>query len=541
MNQLLIGWIVQLLFALMVAGVGYSMPRFVLEKINWSQLIWLERLAAGAILVISILFFSGALIAVVPYGLRQFFSFAVILLLLLGSFLGLKQGAWRDLATSSSKQRIVAGSTLILAMSALAMAWLPVRLPTELIDGPYVIKQDLPAVRVQHISGTLPIDNAIPHVATEYLLRDIKFSTERPLMPGQEVSNRPIMVSFLILPWHAIIEMPPQQHEPLARFSYVGQFWPDFSKLLESSNSWAVSIALGSILNSLLLLIVGAWMVRQPFITDRLVTLFSMLALSSPYVLVQTFYTWPKSLAGFFIIYGYLSILRGFPIWISAVALGLAYWSHPYAVVYFMFFAIWLYCRTDKDGEIKLKWSERNFIKFIMVYVIVVLPWFVWTRLIARIPSDLVAQNLLQNGQRWVDFLWVRMVNFYTTFAPLYLQTYPFDVNAIFRSVSVNFTGAVGLLPVFILLHRLCINDKKNYKDVLIPLLLPGAALVAIFSNLAVPALHGLQPLVLLGLAAAVAHLAYFERSRYFFILLVAQVLGNLIIICRYIGALLSN
>jgi hypothetical protein len=535
MNNLLIGLIVQLLIYFMMLGVVYSLPGKLLNKLNWCHLIWIERLAIGAVYVIIIFFIGGAFIALMPHQFRTNISFIFILILLITSLIGLKRGGLHDMRASTSQQRIVAISTLVLSMLALAMAWLPVRLPTELIDGPYVIKQDLPAVRVQHISGTLPIDNAIPHVVSEYLLRDIKFSDERPLMPGQEVSNRPIMVSFLMLPWHAVIAMPPQQKEPLSRFSYVGQSWPDFSKLLNDPSSWAVSVAIGTQLNALLLLMAGAWLVRQEKNDTKVTWLFSLLALSSPYVFVQTFYTWPKSLAGFFIILAYVAILRGLPIAVSAVALGLAYWSHPYSIVYFICFAIWLISCFDKSDVSYVKFTERKFFKFILIFILVVMPWFVWTRLMVRIPSDLVTQNLIQHGQSWYDFIWVRVVNIYATFAPTYFQIYPFDASAIFRSMSVNFAGAVGVIPLFLLIQKFSIDENLN-DNVIYPLILPGILLVAVFSNLAVPALHGLQPLVVLGIASAVSYVPHSKISKLLFLFLIIQVVLNLMLFGRYIN-----
>jgi hypothetical protein len=515
MNYLLLGWSFQLLFALMIIGVGHAVSQYISKYMKWPELVWLERIAFGALIVIIVLFIGGVLITQLPYALRRIASFIFIALLLLNSLVALWLGGWRDLRTASIQQHIVATSTLGIAMMALSMAWLPVQLPNELIDGPYVVKKDLPAVRVQHISGTLPIDNAIPHVATEYLLRDISFAKERPLMPGQEVSNRPIMVSFLLVPWHAIVSMPPKQHESMPRFEYVGQSWPDFSVLLQDSNAWAVSVALGAALNSLLILIAGVWLVRQPFVGKRELILFALLAVSSPYVLVQTFFTWPKALAGFFIILGYFSIVRGLPVAIAGVAMGLAYWSHPYAIVYFIFFAVWLSLRgSNLDGQ-GLKLSMNYFVKFALIFALVVAPWFIWTRLILHIPSDLVSQNLSQGGQRWQDFLWIRIVNFYTTLAPTFLQIYPFNSNVIFRSMSVNFAGGLGLIPFLVLVHKIAKNGYSNFIDLALPLLLPGVALIAIFSNLAVPALHGLQPLILLGIASAIAHLPNLKFNRY--------------------------
>jgi hypothetical protein len=104
MINLLIGWIVQLLISFMMLGVVYSLPEKVLSKLNWSRLIWIERLALGALYVIIIHFICGVFIALLPYQFRPIIGFIFILILLIASFIGLKRGALYDMCASTSQQ-----------------------------------------------------------------------------------------------------------------------------------------------------------------------------------------------------------------------------------------------------------------------------------------------------------------------------------------------------------------------------------------------------------------------------------------------------
>jgi hypothetical protein len=458
--------------------------------------------------------------------------------LIVMSIAALRLGALAALLAAPVQQRLAAGAALLLALIALGLAWWPAQLPPVLIDGPYVVKQNLPAVRVQHISGALPIDNAIPHVASEYLLRSISFASERPLMPGQEVSNRPVLTSLVLMPWRALLPIPTEQVGQLPRFSYVGASWPDFSIFLQDHSAWAVSVAIGSALNALLLLAVGAWLTVDRRAGTSATLLFSLLALSSPYVLIQTFYTWPKALAGFFIVIAYIALRRGLSPLASGTALGLAYLSHPYAVAYAVGFGLWWLGRSTAGAEATTSRLKPP-AQFVVAVVVVVAPWFIWSRLWLQIPSDLVAQNLLQAGQRWIDFAWVRSLNLVATLAPLHLQIYPYEAAAVFRSASVNLCGAMGLIPALFLLRDWIKRPGYHLTVAAFPILLPALLLVAIFSGPAIPAVHGLQPLVVMGLATAVSGSDPVTRCRLILLGLIGQVVINLLLTGQYLAGIL--
>jgi hypothetical protein len=535
---LLLGWVLQLALAMAIATVGWMLAGWMVRRLSWSGLAWIEQLALGALIVIVLLAVGGVLMALVPFGVRRLIGLAVLAGVLVASVVGWRRGAWLALRSAPLAQRLAAGATLALAALALGLAWWPARLPSVLIDGPYVVKQDLPVVRVQHIGGTLPIDNAVPHVASEYLLRGISFGNERPMLPGQEMSNRPVLVSFVLMPWRALLAMPPEQQGPMPRFVYVGTSWPDFSVLLQDRWAWAVSVSIGTALNALLLLAVGAWLTVRRKVAPAMVVAFALLALSSPYVLIQTFFTWPKALAGFFIVLAYLAARRGLSPWVTGVVLGLAYWSHPYAMVYAGGFGLWWLWRgltTSGAASSGLRLATYHAISF----VVVIAPWFIWTRIWLDIPSDLVAQNFLQAGQRWIDFAWVRMLNLLTTLAPMHLQVYPYEIGSVIRNASVNVTGALGLLPALWLLRAWMRGPWDRQAAVWLPLLVPALLLVTVFSIPAVPAVHGLQPLILLGLAVAVAQVWTLQRERLLWLLVLGQVVVNGVLLGRHLMKML--
>ena len=170
---------------------------------------------------------------------------------------------------------------------------------------------------------------------------------------------------------------------------------------------------------------------------------------------------------------------------------------------------------------------------------VVVAPWFIWSRLWLQIPSDLVAQNLLQAGQRWIDFAWVRSLNLVATLAPLHLQIYPYEAAAVFRSASVNLCGAMGLIPALFLLRDWIKRPGYHLTVAAFPILLPALLLVAIFSGPAIPAVHGLQPLVVMGLATAVSGSDPVTRCRLILLGLIGQVVINLLLTGQYLAGIL--
>mgnify|MGYP000935188813 CR=1 FL=1 len=380
-----------------------------------------------------------------------------------------------------------------LSLSAVLATFVPVRSPQPLPDPMYVLKRDHLHVRIQTLTGGLPADNYLPYAVGEYLLRGIQLSQERPLLPGQEVSNRPILMSLAVVPFRAALDPPPQMPGRLPRFDYVGTSWPDagvvgedryFRPFLTVATVFNASIMVATVL---LLLDLG--------LSRRYVLAGVLLLCSSPYMINQTLFTWPKMMAATYVLLAAHAIFYRRNYALAGGLAALAYWSHPYAIVIALSFGLFA---AVGEGMSRLR------IKPAMVYTAtfaaIVLPWFLWSHVYLGIPSDLVQQNM---GQElgWSDRVWVRVANFYNTLAPTYLGSYPFDGEKFVQGSLVSLTGITGLL-FFIQGYAGCVAYYREHRDlVLFAVLIPTLLLIGVFGILTVPALHGLQavgPLVLL-------------------------------------------
>ncbi|MGZ5059052.1 MAG: hypothetical protein ACXWE3_11485, partial [Methylobacter sp.] len=165
----------------------------------------------------------------------------------------------------------------------------------------------------------------------------------------------------------------------------------------------------------------------------------------------------------------------------------LAYLSHPYAVVFAGSFALYLAYRVKKNAM-----PFRQLIQYGGVFSVVVAPWFIWVKLILKMPSDLIAQNLF-NGAGIVNTLWVRIPNLYLIISPRFLEIFPFNGDQILQASLVCIPGVIGIL-FFAQAYAGCKQYFGEHRFlILYGTLIPGLLLVMIFSTPSVPALHGFQ------------------------------------------------
>ena len=127
-------------------------------------------------------------------------------------------------------------------------------------------------------------------------------------MPGNEVSNRTILMSLVALPFRVALGAP-RDHPQLGTYNYVGREWPDVSKLYTGGYFEQFAVV-GLVLNSLMLARAICFLL-QPWRKFHVLPLATVLYVTNPYFIGQTIYTWPKALAGFFILLAWTSIRRG--------------------------------------------------------------------------------------------------------------------------------------------------------------------------------------------------------------------------------------
>src|SRR5438045_3065098 len=203
------------------------------------------------------------------------------------------------------------------------------RLPHPLSDGIYVFKTPTTNVKVQYLTS-LPADNYTAFAVSEFFLRGISFEKERPILPGNEVSNRTILMSLVALPFRVALGAP-YDHPRLGTFHYIDRDWPDVAKL-NANGAFEQFSVVGLVLNSLLLLALIVFCSNLGL--GSVVSLATLLFVTNPYFIGQTIYNWPKAFAAFFILLAWNSIrARHGPVVVAAL-LGVAFHCHPYAIVF---------------------------------------------------------------------------------------------------------------------------------------------------------------------------------------------------------------
>ena len=340
----------------------------------------------------------------------------------------------------------VAPTLAILALfivGCVGLTRLQVTFPPALPGNIFPLQEHTLPVKVQLLMGSYPVDNYIPFVAEEFLARDISFVREHPLVPGQEVSSRPILLALAVLPFRTALNPPPRQSGTLPRFNYCGVEYPDTGLFVEGPGYREfldVSIAL----NALVLL--GAALLFFARLPVVYAVVGLVLLATTPFYLWETIYAWPKLLAAFYL----LLALDAFtqeqnP---ASVALwgGLAYWSHPYALVFLLSFgchyALSTLTRRRRDDFIVLA-------RYGTVAVLMLAPWFLWTHLFLHRSSDLISQNLATREAKSVfSHLWSRLANLYGVFSPRMFGIEPFNLEAVFQSLIYCLPGVLGLLVV---------------------------------------------------------------------------------------------
>jgi hypothetical protein len=523
------------------------MARAVYSRRGIFQDTWLELIVIGSALLILLISILGVVVAILPIEIRQYFALGcIVILVIINTYIFIKNRIFQIHLKAPTAQLILYMGFITLTLLSIFIANLPVKLPQNLADGAYVAKANVLPVRIQYIVGDLPADNSIPHVVSEYLLQNISFKENSPILPGQEVSNRPILMSLVSLPFIASLRAPHQLSGPLPKFSYVGQEWPDFRLLIQDVHSYRISLTVGIILNALMLLSVGVFVSSIFAISAPIALACTLSVVTSPFFLFQTIFIWPKAMAGFFLALSIFLVLRKKDYFLGGLMMGLAYLSHPYAAAFVLGICL-LFVFELLIKIMKLDPTLPSFVNLIQGLIIfcisfgvLVVPWLIWIKLIIQLPpSNLIEQNLFIPGQSVINFLWVRVVNFSTTFLPFYWSRYPFDFRQFTLGSSVNAVGACGaLIYIFFLKFALSFNVKKSYPE-LMSIGLPAVFLIFIFSITTVPALHGLQfpimAMLFLGCVQAFKTLG----NAYGGILIYIQCIVNILLLTFYLRNLL--
>ncbi len=405
-----------------------------------------------------------------------------------------------------------------------SVSYVPITFPTTLIDGPYIYKTHNVHVKIQALTGTMPVDNYLPHIVSEYLLRGISFTTEHPIVPGQEVSDRPILMPLVVVPFRAAFDPPPLQVGPMPRFKYVGVDWPDGS-IFGADRIYRQFLAVAIALNALLML--SAALLFKRFGSGRIQVAGCLLILLNPYFISQTLFTWPKDLAAFFVLLAFYCLeFRKWPI-AAGLLLGCGYLSHPLGLIYAASIGLYLVIRA-----VTKKISYLSVARFGTAFVVAVAPWFLWTKLALRVQDDLLQQNThFEMGVETV--LWVRIHNGYEFIGARMMELYPFNADAFAQLSIFCLPGVVGLLFTWYAYRELLEGPPDKPLIVIAGVIVPVMLILSIFGTPSAAAtLNGGQVVSTLLILLALIHVAKRFTARTFWALVSVQLLFDGSLLC---------
>lgn len=363
-----------------------------------------------------------------------------------------------------------------------------IKFPDPMIDGPYVFKQHRFHTKIQVLTGGLPADNFVPFVFSDFLIRGIDFKTERPMLPGQEVSNRTVMMGLVGGLFRKLSNSISNLELPLGKFEYVGSKWPDVGRMGFDSDYFiffCISVAMNS------LIVLGILLIAADFNKISIGVIAVLVMLPNPYFLSQIIFIWPKMLAGFYALIATREIIFKRDYLLAGLFIGLSFHSHPMAQIYFA--SIFLYLLY---GYFTKRNTFKNISIFTLSFFTICLPWYFWTKIVLKINSDLFAQNFFNfiDADPYVNFVWIRIVNLVSTFFPTELVNFPFRESYPLYISMWSVIGAVGIL-FFIQQINVLKQIMTNWKSELFFFaLLPIGMLTLTFGTSNRFTVHGLQP-----------------------------------------------
>jgi hypothetical protein len=515
-DYLLLTWVL-----MSVAAIGLALCG------RFTRLVGIELLGYGLAAGVITHGGCGLLLVISPWQLRPFFFLLPVGCAVVSIVYLSRRRIWAQLWSTLTRQvRISLLLWLLLLGFCTSLIHLEVRFPASLPDGMYVFKKHNLNVKIQRMTS-LPADNYIPYVVTEYFLRGVSFQQERPLLPGNEVSNRTILMSLVAVPFRAALSWPDYGSNQLGRFDYIGTAWPDVEKLYEEA-SFRQFLVIGIFLNSLLL--VGLIVLFSNFHSSNGLAVASLLFVTNLYVIAQTIFTWPKAMAGFFVVLCWNALRRNYDPKIVGLCAAAAYHCHPSSIAVGAGVGLWYTVQA---------WRAKSFrpaFEFGLVFVLAILPWVLWTRVILGIPSNMIAQNFSGPGTEaamtsLVDFIWVRFKNAFETFVPVPFGIYPFQADPVVNYAMFCLPFAVGIFLVIPALAECWRLHAEERMLVCYGLALPAAVILGLYSCIALPVLHGWQPIIGTLMFLGVLRLRRNLSSLAFAVLVTLQLLCNLWIV----------
>ncbi len=187
----------------------------------WTKVRGLELVGYGAAAGVALHALLGCAIAAGPTFRWAVLGLLIALTLLSAGYLLVRRVLPEFSLALSKPEKISLALWALLLVLGLGLLHLDVRFPEPLPDGMFVFKTHTTNVKVQYLTS-LPADNYIPFAVAEFFLRGVSFQENRPILPGNEISNRTVLMSLTAMPFRVALGAP-HDHPELGTYNYVGR------------------------------------------------------------------------------------------------------------------------------------------------------------------------------------------------------------------------------------------------------------------------------------------------------------------------------
>jgi len=374
-----------------------------------------------------------------------FWVFLVCFLLLVSLLLvKLKAGQFFLLLIKSPALQFGLLSSMIAAAFSNIFVSISPRVVPSLPDGAYVFKSFLQPVKIQWLTGNLPMDNALPYYLGEVLAKGLSVVDVDPLMPGQPASNRTFGLTAIYLFFRNILGAPAPT-ATISNFDYVGLNWPNVEPLFLDS-TWNIFFGVA---NAVLCLFPILFFIAlyELFPSVKNIIPKALFIGSFPYFLQHEVFTWPKMLVAGIVLLSYVLIKRNDFLMASGL-LVLAWWFHPMALVAVLGLSIWMVI------------SRRGIKNTFVVTAPIIVAYVLWTVswALSGLRPNLVEQNI-GSSNTWPNQVFARVASIKIALNLDFLDPRGSDVRGFAVSFAISGLAILFLLSLSNYLKAGRLND----------------------------------------------------------------------------------
>ncbi len=358
----------QLLLYFVFVHFVLLVPAFVVIK-NLKFLSGKPGIELCATYLLSILLLAGFAVVGYAVDISRFWLHSVPWVLIsFGVYFFIKQKLYRDLW----QYKIPLAALIVMSLFSCAFISLQLAGPRPFFPDPeFQVQNNYQAfnVKVLNVAQTPANDNYVPYRQAQFMVNhaDIRTTSFIDEWGVHFFQRTPLMGAATAEFFTLLGDTPPLQYT--------------WSPGVQDPNKTYIKFQIiGQIMNSLFVL--PAYFILARLFNRKTALASLLFIIPSAYFLFNSFFTWPKSLVAFFVLFSWILILekRLRYLLLAGVASGTAYLTHDLAVLYIgASVLLLLYSKRFRDTLI-----------FIGINILFFLPWFIVSAIIYKKPSTFI-------------------------------------------------------------------------------------------------------------------------------------------------------